>query len=186
MVNSSALSELFALFELAVAFDPESPQPANASMIADTAAKTAPHRQRSARAFMAVSSWQVPRSFRFLQLFQRRHIRCQRLAIGQLHRSVAALGIEVIQETGGATLVSILTDVARVLRLLEIAGGVKLHHFFVAPNRLVGIGHVGKNRIAGRLLLLLCLRQSKAGPCDLSLIAVENRQLKISEDGSGV
>jgi hypothetical protein len=56
MVNSSALSELFALFELAAAFDPDSPQPASTSMIADTAAKAANHRQRSARKFMAVSS----------------------------------------------------------------------------------------------------------------------------------
>jgi hypothetical protein len=56
MVNSSALSELFALFELAAAFDPDSPQPASASMIADTAAKAANPRQRSARKFMAVSS----------------------------------------------------------------------------------------------------------------------------------
>src|ERR1039458_1735998 len=34
--------------------------------------------------------------------------------------------------------------------------------------------------------MLLRLRQSIAGTCDFSLIAVEDRQLKISEDGSGV
>src|ERR1039458_198276 len=182
MVNSSALSELLALFESAEAFDPDPPQPASTSMIADAAAGAANHRQRSARTFMAGSSWQIPRSFRFLQLLQRRHISGQRLAIGQFHSPVAALGIQKIQKTGGPALVSVLTDVARVLRLLEVAGGVKLHHFFVAPDRLIGIGNVGKHRIAGRLLLLLCLREHMAGTCDFSLIAVENRQLKISEN----
>jgi len=186
MVNSSALSELLVLFESAEAFDPESPQPASTSMIADAAASAAIHRQRSERTFMVVSSWQVPRSFRFLQLLERGHISGQRLAIGQLHSPVAALGIQKIQETGGAALVSILTDIARVLRLLEVAGSVQLHHFLVAPDRLIGIGNVGKNRIAGGLLLFLGLSERMSGARDLSLIAVEDRQLKISEDGSGV
>src|ERR1019366_7359848 len=106
-----------------------------------------------------VSSWQIPRSFRFLQLLERRHISGQRLAIGQFHSPVAALGIQKIQEACGAALVSILTDVARVLRLFKVAGG---------------------------LLLLLCLRERMAGACDLSLIAVKDRQLKISENASGV
>src|ERR1035441_3588858 len=186
MVNSSALSELLARFESAGAFHPDPSQPANTSMIADAAASAANHRQRSARTFMEVSSWQVPRSFRFLQLLERRHISGQRLAIGQFHSPVAALGVQKIQEACSAALVSILTDVARVLRLFEVAGGVKLHHFFVAPDRLIGIGNVGKNRIAGRLLLLLCLRERMSGTRDLSLVAVEDRQLKVSEDGSRV
>ena len=151
-------------------------------MIADTAAT----RRQPFASDSCACSWQVPRSYRFLQLLQRRHVRGQRLAIGQLNRPVAALGIQKIQKAGGAAFVGILADVARILRLLEIPGSVELHHFVVALDRLVGIGHVGENRIAGRLLLLLRLRKRVAGARDLSLIAVEDRQLKISEDGSGV
>src|ERR1019366_1710834 len=54
MVNNSALLELFGPFESAEAFDPDSPQPANTSMIADAAAKEANHRQRPARIFMRI------------------------------------------------------------------------------------------------------------------------------------
>jgi hypothetical protein len=72
-------------------------------------------------------SWQVPRSHRLLQLFECRHVRSQGLAIGQLSRAVAAFGIEKIQQAGRAALVGILADVARVLRLLQISGSIKLH-----------------------------------------------------------
>src|ERR1700692_153938 len=189
MVNSSALSEFFALFGSAGAADLDPSHPGKSSRLANAATSAGSHRWPACilRGFlMTAFSWQAPRSFRFLQLLQRGHIRGQRLPIGQLHRSVAALGIQIIQETGSASLVSILTDVARVLRLLEVARGIELHHFFVAPDGLIGIGYVGKNGITGRLLLLLCLRQCMAGACDLSLIAVEDRQLKISEQRSGI
>ena len=62
-------------------------------------------------------------------------LRCRAVVEQELHvvavradqgRAVAALGIEVVQKTGGATFISILADVTRILRLLEVAGGVKL------------------------------------------------------------
>src|SRR5208283_2062148 len=90
------------------------------------------------------------------------------------------------QKTCGASLVSILTDVARVLCLLEVAGSIELHYLFVAPDRLISVGNVGKHGIAGRLLLLLRLRERIAGTRDLSLVTVEDRQLKISEERSGI
>src|SRR5208337_1460763 len=174
MVNSSALSEFLALVESPAALDPDPWQPTNNRMIAKAAASAAIHRARSVGTFMQVSSWQVPRPFRFLQLLQRGHIRGQRLPIGQLHGSVAAFSIQIIQKTCGASLVSILTDVARVLRLFEVAGSIKLHYLFVAPDRLISVGNVGKHDIAGRLLLLLCLCERIAGTRDLSLITVED------------
>src|ERR1700722_9192119 len=99
---------------------------------------------------------------------------------------VAPDGIKKIQETGSAPFLSILADVARILRLLEISGKVKLHDFLVAPDRFVGVGNIGKHRITGRLLLLLGLGKGVIGACDLALIAIEDGQLKIDEDGSGV
>src|SRR5208337_2185398 len=54
MVKSSALSELLAPFESAEAFDPDSPQPASTSVIADAAANAASHRQLPARIFMRI------------------------------------------------------------------------------------------------------------------------------------
>src|SRR5450631_1588090 len=52
MVNSTALSELLALFESAEAFGPDPPQPALTSMIADAVANAA--NQRAARIFMRI------------------------------------------------------------------------------------------------------------------------------------
>src|ERR1035441_503706 len=103
MVNSSGVSDLLELLELVEAFEPDPWQLVNASKIAEAAASITTCRQRSFGTLMRVSSWQGPRSFRFLQLLQSRHICGQRLAIGQFHRPVAALGIQIIQETCGTT-----------------------------------------------------------------------------------
>ncbi len=78
----------------------------------------------------------------------------KRLAIRQLDRPVTALGIQKIQQAGGAAFISILADVARILRLFQIAGGVELHDFVVALHRLISIGYIGKHGITGRLLLV--------------------------------
>src|ERR1700686_55806 len=136
MVNSSALSEFFALFGSAGAADLDPSHPGKSSRLANAATSAGSHRWPACILpgfLMTAFSWQAPRSFRFLQLLHRRHVRGQRLPISQLHRSVAALGIQIVQKTGGAPLVSILTDVARVLRLLEVARNIKLHHLLVAP-----------------------------------------------------
>src|SRR4029077_7814550 len=82
-------------------------------------------------------SWQVPRSYRLLHLLECRHIRSQSLAIGQLSRPVAALSIQKIQQAGGASLVGVLADVARVLRLFQIFRGIQLDDLVVAAQGLV-------------------------------------------------
>src|ERR1700690_830673 len=172
MVKSSALSELLGLFESAGAADFDPSQPVNSSRIADAATSAGSHRWRSTRKFVSIlgrrllttcSSWQVPRSFRFLQLFERGHVGSQRLAIGQLHGAIAPLGIQIIQKAGRATLVGVFTDVAGILRLFEIARSIKVHHAFITPDSFIGIGNVGKNGIAGSLLLLLRLRERVLG-----------------------
>src|ERR1700674_5415391 len=80
-------------------------------------------------------SWQVPRSCRFLQLLDRRHVRTQSLAVRQLSSPVAPFSVQEIEQAGGAALVGVLADVARVLRLFQISGNVKLDYFVVAPDR---------------------------------------------------
>src|ERR1700677_2829923 len=131
-------------------------------------------------------SWQVPRSHSFLQLLQSGHIRGQCLAIGQLNRAVTALGVEKIQQAGGTALICIFADVARLLRLLAIPGSIELHHFVIAPHSLKGVGNIGKNCIAGGLLLLLRLPESVTGTRDFTLITVEYGQLKIHKERSRV
>ena len=81
-------------------------------------------------------SWQVPRAHRFLQLLQRRHVSRQGLAIGQLRRAITAFRVKEIQQAGRPALVGILADVARILRLLEVSGRVKLYDFIVALDAL--------------------------------------------------
>src|SRR4029077_741236 len=94
-----------------------------------TAPARAPH---GSELFDSTFSWQVPRSHRLLHLFERRHIRSQSLAVSQLGRPITALGIQKIQQAGSPGLISVLADISRVLRLLEILRGVKLDDLIVA------------------------------------------------------
>src|ERR1022692_5229689 len=86
----------------------------------------------------------------------------------------------------GAMLISILTDVTRVLGLLQVSRSIKLYHFFVTSERFVGIANIGQHGVAGRRLQLLSLRKSIAGACNLALIPVEDGQIKIHEEGSAI
>jgi hypothetical protein len=103
-----------------------------------------------------------------------------------LKGEVAALGIEKIQQAGSTAFIRILADIARILSLLEVPGSIELHYFVVARDRLIGIGNIGENRIAGCSLLLLCLGERVIATCDLSLITIEDGQFKIHKDGSSV
>ena len=61
----------------------------------------------------------------------------QRLPVGEFGRAVAALGVEEIEQAGGAALIGVLADVARILGLLQVAGGVELHDFVVGAQIFV-------------------------------------------------
>jgi len=45
-------------------------------------------------------------------LFQRRHISGKRLAISELIGAIGTLGVEIIEEAGGAAFIGVLADVA--------------------------------------------------------------------------
>jgi len=60
-----------------------------------------------------------------------RQIGGQGLTVGKLGGPIAALGIEKIQQTRSTALVGILTNVARVLRLLQVSGEVELDDLLV-------------------------------------------------------
>src|ERR1035441_4319499 len=135
---------------------------------------------------LCMSSRKVPRSHSFLQLLERSHVGRQCLAISQLSGPVTAFRIEKVQQASGATLISILTDVTRVLGLLQVSRSVKLYHFFVTSESFIGIANIRQHGIAGRRLQLLGLRQSIASACDLALIAVEDGQIEIHEERSAI
>src|ERR1039458_10302920 len=91
-----------------------------------------------------ISSRKVPCSHSFLQLLERSHVGRQCLAIGQLSGPVTAFRIEEVQQARRATLISILTDVTRVLGLLQVSRSIKLYHFFVTSERFVGIANIDR------------------------------------------
>jgi hypothetical protein len=87
-------------------------------------------------------SRQVSHAHRFSQLFERQQVRGQRLPVGKLSGSIAALGVQEIQQTGGAALVGILADVAVLLRNIEIARAIEHDHLVVRAQTLIGVTYI--------------------------------------------
>ena len=71
-----------------------------------------------------------------------------------------------------------------LLRLVEIAGAVKLDDLVVGAQAFVGVSHVGQHLVVRRLFLLLRLRDGEARARDFALVAIENRQLNLAEERS--
>src|SRR5258708_40056660 len=131
-------------------------------------------------------SWQAPSAHGLAQLLERGHVAGERLPVGKLDSAITPLGVKVVEQAGGAALVRVLADVARILRLLQITGLVQLYDLIVGAERFVGIGHVGeRNRglFAGKLL---GLRDRVLCPRDFALGAVEDRHLNVEEKRSRV
>ena len=100
--------------------------------------------------------------------------------------AIGALGIEKIQEAGGAALVSVLGDVAGLPGLIDVAAAVQLDDFIVGTQSGVSVGDVGADLLGGFEGLLLRLGDGVAGAGDLALVAVEDRQVDVEEKGATV
>src|ERR1035437_10452437 len=129
-----------------------------------------------------MSSRKVPRSHSFLQLLERGHVGRQCLAISQLSGPVTAFRIEEVQQTRRTSLVSILTDVTRVLCLLQISRRIKLYHLLIAAQRFIGIANIGENRVATRRLQFLGLGKSVASARDLTRFRLKMGKAKFTKN----
>src|SRR5215472_18730953 len=131
-------------------------------------------------------SWQIPRARRLAHLFERSHVSRQRLAIGKLIGPVGALGVEKIQQAGGAALVGILADVARLRGLVHVAAFIKLDNLLARAQALIGVYNVRQHLLRSLGCELLVLRNDMPGTRDLALVAVEKGKLNVEEKRSGV
>src|SRR4029077_15949129 len=132
------------------------------------------------------NSRQRPHSYRFSQLLEREQVGRQRLAVRQLRRAITSFSIKEIQQAGASVPVGVLTDVSVLLCNLEIAGTKESDHLVVRPQSLVCVAHISESLTVGRLLLLLRLRNSEAGACDLALVAIKDWQRNAPINRSGV
>src|SRR5215469_7403799 len=126
----------------------------------------------------SLCSWQVPRAGSLAHLFERSHVSRQRLAIGKLIGPVGALRVEKIQQAGGAALVGVLADIARLRGLLHVAALIKLDNLLARPQALIGVHHIRQHLLRSLGLQLLVLRNDMTGTRDLTLVAVEKGKLE--------
>src|SRR5471032_743940 len=73
-------------------------------------------------------SRQAPGSNRLAKLLDRSQICRHHLAVGELGRAIAALGVQEIEQGQGAAPVGVFADVAAALRHVEIAGSKELSY----------------------------------------------------------
>src|ERR1039457_2649182 len=123
---------------------------------------------------------------RFSKLLQRQQVGSQSLPVGKLSSSIAALSVQKIEQANRAALIRIFTDVAVLLRNLEVPRAIELNHAVVHPQPFIGVAHIGHYLAAGGFFLLLRLRDGEACACDFALIAVEDRQRDASIEGGSV
>src|SRR5215472_287690 len=87
-------------------------------------------------------SWQIPRARRLAHLFERGHVSRQRLAVSKLIGPVRALGVEKIQQAGGAAFVRVLADVPRLDGLIDVAALIELYDLLARAQALVGVYNI--------------------------------------------
>ena len=79
-----------------------------------------------------------------------------------------------------------MADVASHLRVVQVPGTVKLDDLVVGTQPFEGIAHVRHHLIARSLLLFLSLVDGVLRPSDFALVAIEERQLNLSEERCGI
>src|SRR5450755_4002723 len=82
---------------------------------------------------------QFPRAYSLAQLFERCHVRRQRLAVAQFGRAIAALGVEEVQERSRSMLVGKLRYVERLRGFFEITLVIQLDDLLAAPQADIGV-----------------------------------------------
>src|SRR5580700_2210447 len=131
-------------------------------------------------------SWQSPCSYGLAQLLKRGHIACKSLAIGKLIGAIGALGVEIVEEAGGAALVGVLADVAGLFGMVDVAPAIELDDLIVAVKGLVGVDHVREHLLRSFAGEFLILRDGVARARDFALVAIEDRELDVEEECAGV
>ena len=121
-------------------------------------------------------SWKVPCADGLAQLFESEHVVGKGLAVGQLVGAVGALGIEKIEEAGGAAAIGVLADIAGLFGLVNVAAAIKLNDLVVGAEIFVGVHNVGGNLLRGFAEKLLGLGDGVAGARDFALVAIEDSQ----------
>src|ERR1700736_6468364 len=74
---------------------------------------------------------QVSHSDRFPQLLDRGEIGREGLAVSQLRRAITAFGVQKIKQAGRSAFIGVFSDVAVLLRNVEVTRAVKDDHFVV-------------------------------------------------------
>src|SRR5580704_2292101 len=131
-------------------------------------------------------SWQAPGSYSLAKLFEPKQVGSERLPVSEFRGPVTSLSIEKIQQAGCTVPVGVLADVAGLFRLVQKSGAIKSHHLIIGAQILKGVSHVGLHLPIGESLLLLRLRYGVGGARNLTLVAIENRHLHLSEQGNVV
>src|SRR4029077_8563321 len=131
-------------------------------------------------------SWQSPCAYGLAQLLERGHVAGKSLAIGELIGAIGALGVEIVEEAGGTALVGILADVAGLLGLVDVAAAIELDDLIVAVKGFVRINDIGENLLGGFAGEFLILCDGVASARDFALVAVEDGELNVEEEGAGV
>ena len=78
-----------------------------------------------------VRSWKIPCADGLAHLFESEHVIGERLAIGELVGAIGAFGIEIVEQAGGAAVVGVFADVARLLGLIDVAAAIELNDLIV-------------------------------------------------------
>ena len=95
---------------------------------------------------------------------------------------ITAFGIKKIKQARCAVPVGVFADIAGLLRLIEISRAIEADDLIVGAQIFKRVPYIRQHLSACELLLLLCLRNGKAGARDLSLVAIEDRQLDLPEE----
>ena len=131
-------------------------------------------------------SWQSPCSDGLAHLFERGHVTGKSLAIGELIGAIGAFGVEIIEQAGGAALVGVLADVAGLFGLVDVAAAIELDDLIVGVKSGVGVDDVGEHLLRGFAGEFLVLRDGVTRAGNFALVAIEDGELDVEEEGAGV
>src|ERR1700676_2526549 len=98
---------------------------------------------------------QVSHSDSFPQLLDRGEIGSERLAVGELRRAITAFGVQKIKQAGRSTFVGVFSDVAVLLRNVEVTRAVQDDNLVVHAQTFVSVDDIGQHLITGGFLQLL-------------------------------
>ena len=78
--------------------------------------------------------------------------------------------------------VCVFGDIEGLLRRVEVPGTIEGDDPIVGVQTFVCVSDIRQNLSARELLLFLCLRDDKAGTCNLALVTVKDRQLDLPKE----